>query len=61
MTIYVKVMEPHKCECWEWVTWVEFVKGGVTGILEDKSVNKYRPMFLPMETLLIEQSGYNPV
>ena len=54
-------MEPHKCECWEWVAWDEFVKGGVMGVLEDKSVNKYRPMFQPMETLLTEQPEYNPV
>ncbi|CAI2168561.1 16217_t:CDS:2 [Funneliformis geosporum] len=46
------VMEPLKCECWKWVTWDEFIKGGVNGVFEDKLVNKYRPMFQPMETLL---------
>ncbi|GBB95457.1 hypothetical protein RclHR1_02540011 [Rhizophagus clarus] len=55
------VMEPNKCECWEWVTWSEFIKGGITGILKDKGVNKYRPMFQPMETLLTEQPEYSPV
>ena len=45
-------MEPYKCECWEWITWDEFIKGGV---------NKYRPMFQPMETLLNEKPDYKPV
>ncbi|POG81902.1 NUDIX hydrolase domain-like protein [Rhizophagus irregularis DAOM 181602=DAOM 197198] len=61
MKACIKVMEPNKTECLEWVTWSEFIKGGITGILEDKSVNKYRPMFQPMETLITEQPEYNPV
>ncbi|CAG8795642.1 7876_t:CDS:2, partial [Racocetra persica] len=24
------VMEPNKCEGWEWVTWDEFIQGGIT-------------------------------
>lgn len=56
------VMEPNKCECWEWITWDEFIKGGITGNenIQDGETNKYRPMFYPMESLIITRNGYRP-
>ncbi|CAG8496863.1 14697_t:CDS:2 [Ambispora leptoticha] len=42
------VMEPNKCETWEWITWQEFIRGGNSG-KEGNVKNKYRPMFLPIE------------
>ncbi|CAG8446582.1 9827_t:CDS:2 [Dentiscutata heterogama] len=46
------VMEPNKCECWEWVTWDEFIKGGITGTenIQDSKINKQKPLQVHVPT-----------
>ncbi|RUO96062.1 hypothetical protein BC936DRAFT_142691 [Jimgerdemannia flammicorona] len=41
----LQVMEPNKCEGWEWATWEE--------IRDDNS--KYRPLFSPLRNFIINR------
>ncbi|RUS26728.1 hypothetical protein BC938DRAFT_484197 [Jimgerdemannia flammicorona] len=41
----MQVMEPNKCEGWEWATWEE--------IRDDNS--KYRPLFSPLRNFIINR------
>ncbi|KAG9307820.1 hypothetical protein G9A89_023385 [Geosiphon pyriformis] len=49
------VMEPDKCDIWNWITWDEFIKDGI-----DSQTNKYRPMFQPMQSYILQRNGKGP-
>ncbi|KAG9307827.1 hypothetical protein G9A89_023392 [Geosiphon pyriformis] len=50
-----QVMEPDNCEIWDWITWDEFIKDGI-----DSQTNKYRPMFQPMRSYILQRNGKGP-
>eukprot|EP00736_Rhodelphis_marinus_P010659 Rmarinus@m.14478 len=43
------VMEPDKCDSWQWTTWQDIVSG------------KYEPLFLPLRLLVQQWANRNPL
>ncbi|KAE8146617.1 NUDIX hydrolase domain-like protein [Aspergillus avenaceus] len=52
-----KLLEPHKCEQWKWVTWEE-IGSYDRGVAEGEASNGR--LFMPLVNLFKQRPGFNP-